>query len=239
MKQCSFAIWLGLSILAATYLSFSAEPEDPFAKQGTPPVRDAAFYAKRAKEDAENWRVYLKKFYREPDLESLKGDKGLEIYRFIYQPCFHQHLCLTAKVVERKIVVEIRRFSEKGNLELSGSLEFDDQAVEGFRRELARPEICDPLRGLTDSQRFNLPMALDGATWHLETLRDGRYTHAEVSSPDGYEFFTKEEKARFEKEHGFDVPDLREFVFTCLEFVRQSGLPLDASNYEPIPQPRQ
>ncbi|MBX7210983.1 MAG: hypothetical protein K1X78_21945 [Verrucomicrobiaceae bacterium] len=238
MKQCSFAVWVGLSALFVTNFSISAEPKDTIGKPASRPIRDAPFFAKQAKEDAENWRMYLKKFCREPDLESLKSEKGLEVYRFIYQPCFHQHLCLTAKVVEKKVVLEIRRFSEKGKLELSGSLEFDDQAVEGFRREFGRPEICDPLRGLTDSQRDNLPMVLDGATWHLETLRDGKYTHAALYSPDAFESLTKEERTEFKRERGFDVPDLREFVFSCLEFVSHSGLPLDAVYYEPMPRAR-
>ena len=235
MKQCSFAIWLGLSAFVATSLSFSAEPEDPFAKRGLPPVRDAAFYAKEAKEEAKNWRGYVKKFLGEPDLEALKSEKGLEVYRFIYRPSFSPHLCLTARKVKGQAILQIRRFSHEWKLELKGSVEMSDDTFAALRGEFARPEVCDPLRGMPEPERSDYFSGLDGATWNLETLRDGKYTRANIWCPDLFVGNTEAEKASFKKTHGFDLPDVFPFVQACLEFVRLSGLPLDASNYAPMP----
>lgn len=236
MRHSVFAIWFGLSAFVATDLAISAEPADPFGKPATPPVRDAAFYAKQAKEDAENWRAYLKRFVREPDLEILKAEKGLEMYRFIYRPSFSPHLCLTAKKAKGKAMLEIRRFSHEGKLELKGAVDMSDETFEAFRREFAKPEVCDPLRGVPESLRDDYFSGLDGATWHLETLRNGKYTHAAVWSPDAFTSDAEAEKASFKKAHGFDQPDFTPFVNACLEFVKLSGLPLDAVYYEPMPR---
>ncbi len=57
-----------ITLCGVMTISSRSEPKDPIAEASrTPPVYDSAYYAKRAKEDAERWRAFLKKI-EEPDL---------------------------------------------------------------------------------------------------------------------------------------------------------------------------
>ena len=171
----------------------------------------------------------------EPDLEPLKGNTAIEVYRFIYRPHFSKALVLTVRNAEARLSFEIRRLSEKGVVELRGSADIDADTFDGVRDALENPEAYDPLRTLTSLQRDAL-WGLDGAWWHLETLRDGRYAHAVVWSPESISSASKEDRASFRSQFGFDMPDIQPFERACLELVQLSGLPLDAKNYQPRPE---
>jgi hypothetical protein len=229
-RQALIIAFCGLMTVASW-----SEPKCPFAEvSGTPPVYDSAYYAKRAKEDADHWRAFLKKI-EEPDLEPLKGNAAIEVYRFIYRPHFSKALVLTVKKAEAKLSFEIRRLSEKDAVELRGSVDVDEDTFDGIREAFAKPEAYDPLRGLTPSQRDDL-WSVDGSWWHLETLRNGKHTHAVVWSPETISSASKEDRTRFRSQFGFDMPDLKPFEKACLELVQLSGLPLDAKYYEPRPE---
>ena len=211
-----------------------SEPKDPFAETSRPPpVHDSAYYAKRAEEDADSWRAFLKRI-DEPDLESLRGNSAIEIYRFIYRPHFSKALVLTVKKAEAQLSFEIRRLSEKGTVELRGSADIDSEIFDGIRETFAKPEAFDPLRGLTPLQRDAL-WGLDGAWWHLETLRDGKHSHAVVWSPESISSASKEDRVSFRSQFGFDMPDIQPFERACLELVQFSGVVVTNDSLQPIP----
>ncbi len=159
----------------------------------------------------------------------------MEVYRFIYQPHFSKVLVLTVKKADAQLSFEIRRLSEKYIVELKGSADIDSDKFDGIREAFAKPETYAPLRELTPLQRDAL-WGLDGAWWHLETLREGEHTHAVVWSPESISSASKEDRTSFRAQFGFDMPDIQPFERACLELVRLSGLPLDAKNYEPRPE---
>jgi hypothetical protein len=220
-----------------TTIVSQSEGKDPFSEASrTPPVYDSAYFAEKAKEQADRWSAFLTKI-KQPELKALKANPAIEIYRFTYRPHFGKAIILTAMEAEDKLSFEIRRLSEKDVIELSGSIEMDAHTFDGIRRVFEKPETYDPLRELTLMQRSAL-WGLDGSWWHLETLRNGDYTHAVVWSPNSISSATKEERASFRSQFEFDLPDLQPFESACLELVKLSGLPLDAKYYEPRPEPQ-
>lgn len=64
-------------------------------------------------------------------------------------------------------------------------------------------------------------------------LRDSKYTHAVVWSPDELSSFSKKELYRFKTEYGFNFPDFGPFIEVCVELARLAGMPMDAKLFEP------
>lgn len=136
---------------------------DPFGgPPSKPPVYDDAYYAKQAKEDQEGWRAFLKRV-GEPDLESLKGTPGVEIYRFVNRPWFSKTLLLTMKKKDGKPCIDIVRLSEEEKgVELRGSATLETETFDAMAKHLLKPEVRDPLAAYTLRQRDAL-LGLDGA----------------------------------------------------------------------------
>lgn len=235
MKSILQSQALVIALYGVMTIASWSEPKDPFAQVSrTQPVDHSAYYARRAKEDADQWRAFLEKI-DEPDLEPLSGNTAIEVYRFVYRPHFSKTLVLTAKQAKDKLSLEIRRLSLEGVVELRGLADMDADTFESVRTAFSKPEAYDPLRELTPLQRDAL-WGLDGAWWHLETLRDGRHTHAVVWSPESISSASKEDRATFRSQFGFEMPDIQPFERACLELVQLSGLPLDAKNYQVRPE---
>jgi len=229
--------WLCIALFCITISAFP-QSDDPF-QGGTPspsPVHDAAYYEQRAKEDAEHWLVQLKAL-GQPDISKSASKPEFELFRFTYSPHFSKPLVITVSRDRDRITFAVNRYSEKGTLELSGQINTDKDTYEFIRETFVNPQVIDPLRGITPAQRDHL-WGLDGSWWHVETLLNGRYTHAIVWSPESITEISDEKKAHFKKLCGFTMPDLKPFESACLLLVKLAGLPLDATNYEPRGQSR-
>lgn len=184
------------------------------------------------KEDYQRFLSFLKKC-KEPDLRSLKP--GVEVYRFIYIPTLdRKFLILTLKIVGERPVILVHRLSAKMQTELTGMIEIDAVSFKAFRQKLSQNNIQNPLEGLSASQK-QLIQPLDGASWHLETLRDGQYTYSITYSPITMGYASKEQLQNFKKEYGFAIPSVRNYVRVCLSLLDYAGLPLDATNFAPVP----
>lgn len=224
---------LAIVLGAVASLNSPCQSQDRFAEKQSPhpSLFDVTDYAKRAEEENHRWRAFLKRI-KEPDLESLKGNEAITIYRFIYRPHFSKTLILTAKKEGDAFSFEIRRLSEKETDELKGSINLDAHTFEAIKRIFSAPDVFNPIGHLTPQQSEAL-WGLDGAWWHLEILTDRKLTHSKIWSPETIRTASKEDKKLFHSQSGFELPNLQPFEEACLHLVRLSGLPLDALNYDP------